>query len=47
MIVGEVGGPAYRDIGRNGRKEIIFDNHDYYAFAPPSKLQVFKFSSQG
>jgi len=47
-IDGEPGGPVYRDLDRDGRPEMIFDNWDHYKAMDgpsPTALEVYKVAS--
>ncbi|HSI71764.1 MAG TPA: hypothetical protein VK934_01190 [Fimbriimonas sp.] len=42
----ERGGPIFRDLDRDGKLEVIFDNDDWYVFygKPPTELHAYKFA---
>jgi hypothetical protein len=46
---GEIGGPIYRDLDRDGKLEWIFDDYDWYTYAwsPPKWVYAYKLKSDG
>ena len=44
----EVNGPVFRDLDGDGRKEVVFDNNDWYVFYGklPTKLRAFKYDGK-